>query len=149
MNHEVWLMFLGYNVDHWNNHLVDKALADWARLITWEEDPTHLARIFFKAMVVDSTEIPWFVFSSEGDDFEGNTWIAQCEIISFRMFGEQPADEEEAPQVPDDFNPHLFDFLGFGQPGQGPPQEPPQPQDAPNADGWGLWPEQGPQGDGP
>lgn len=52
MKHEVWLMFLGFNVDHWNNHLVDKALADWGWLVTWEEDPTHLAHILVKAHVV-------------------------------------------------------------------------------------------------
>lgn len=58
MNHEFWLMFLGLNVDHWNNHLVDKALSDWGRLITWEEDPANLARILVKARVVALDEIP-------------------------------------------------------------------------------------------
>lgn len=141
MNLEVWLMFLGLNVDHWNNHLIDKALADWGRLITWEEDPTHLARILVKARVVDLEEIPWFIFTSEGDDFEGDTWIAQCEIIQTRMLGEQAPDEDQPPNGPDDdVNPNVFDFFGYGQPGQG-PAPPPAPEDAPNADGWGLWPE--------
>lgn len=53
LNYEVWLMFLGLNVDHWNNHLIDKALADWGHLITWEEDLGHLARVLVKARVVD------------------------------------------------------------------------------------------------
>lgn len=74
MNHEVWLMLLGFNVDHWNNTLVDKALADWGRIISWEEDPTCLARILVKAQVVALEEIPWFIFSSEGNDFEGETF---------------------------------------------------------------------------
>lgn len=133
-------MFLGLNVHHWNNHLVDKALADWGRLVTWEEDPTHLARMLVKVRVVDLEEIPWFIFTSEGDDFEGDTWIAQCEIIQTRMLGEQTPDEDQPPNGPDDdVNPNLFDFFGFGQPGQG-PAPPAELDNAPNVDGWGLWP---------
>lgn len=40
------------------------------------------------------------------------------------MIRAQPADEDEPPNDPDDVNPHLFDFFGFGQLGNGPPQEP-------------------------
>lgn len=58
MNYEVWLMFLGFNVDHWNNRLVDKALSGWGSLVTWEEDPKCLARILVKAKVVALDEIP-------------------------------------------------------------------------------------------
>lgn len=113
MNYEVWLMFLGLNPDHWNNHLVDKALADWGRLITWEEDPTHLSRILVKARVASLQEIPWFIFTSEGDDFEGDTWIAQCEIIQTRMLGDQAPDEDDPPNGPEDVHPNLFDFLAM------------------------------------
>ncbi|KAF8765330.1 hypothetical protein HU200_008706 [Digitaria exilis] len=94
MNYEVWLMFLGLNVDHWNNHLVDKALYDWGRL-----------------------------------------------VLQTRILGEAPTDEDDPPEGPDDVNPNLFDFFGFGQPSQGPPQ-PPNVQDPPNAADWGLWPDQ-------
>lgn len=138
MNYEVWLMFLDLNVDHWNSQLVDKALADWGKLVTWEEDPTHLARILVKARVVELEEIPWFIFTSEGDDFEGDTWIAQCEIIQSRVLGEQAPDEDNPPDV--DVNPNLFDFFGYGQHGQG-PAPPAEPDNAPNAEGWGLWPQ--------
>lgn len=81
MNHEVWLMFLGFNVDHQNNRLVDKALSDWGSLVTWEEDHNCLSRMLVQANVVDLQEIPWFIFHSENDDFEGDTWVIQCEII--------------------------------------------------------------------
>lgn len=37
---------------------------------------------------------------------------------------------------------YLFDFFRFGQPGQGPPPDQLDgPHEAPNAAGWGLWPE--------
>lgn len=61
MNYEVWHIFLGYNVDHWNNHIVDKALSDWGDLVTWE-DPNHLARVMVKAKVVTLEEIPLFIY---------------------------------------------------------------------------------------
>lgn len=132
-------MFLGVNVDHWNNHLFDKAFSDWGRLIAWEEDPTYLARILVKAHVVSLQDIPWFVFMSEGDDFDGDTWIAQCEVIQSTMLGQQPPDEDEPPIDPDDVHPNQFDFFGFGQLGQAPPPSPPPPpqnqEDAPNAQG--------------
>lgn len=86
-------------------------------------------------------EIPWFILTSEGDDFEGDTWIAQCEIIQTRMLGEQAPDEDEPPNGPDDVNPNLFDFFGYGQQGQGPAPLANPEADAPNAEGWGLWPE--------
>lgn len=35
----------------------------------------------------------------------------------------------------------MFDFFGFGQPGQG-PLPPPDANDAPNVDDWGLWPQE-------
>lgn len=83
-------MLLGFNVDHWNNHMVDKALSDWGSLITWEEDPNNLARIMVKAIVADLTEIPWFIYCSESEKFEGDTWVTQCEIVQASMLGAAP-----------------------------------------------------------
>lgn len=113
LNHEVWLMLLGFNVDHWNNRLVDKALGDWGSLVTWEEDPNCLARIMVKAKVVELEDIPWFIYCSENDDFEGDTWVIQCEILQHQMLGAQPADEDIPPNDPNDLNPNLFDFFGL------------------------------------
>lgn len=109
MNDEIWLMFLSFNVYHWNDPLVDKALADWDRLVNREEDPSHLSRIIVKAKVFSLEEIPWFLFCFETDDFEGHTWIIQCEILQSRMLGALPAaDEDVTPEDTDNLNPHLF-----------------------------------------
>lgn len=143
MNYEVWLMFLGYNVDHWNNRLVDKALFDWGSLVTWEEDHKCLSRILVKAKVVALQEIPWFIYCSENDEFEGDTWTIQCEILDVRMLGAQPAEEDDPRTDPADVNPGFYDLFGFGQPGQGPPFGPHlNPHDGPVAAGWDLWPKQ-------
>lgn len=123
--------------------MVDKALSDWGSLITWEEDHNFVARILVKAKVVALQEIPWFIYCSENDDFEGDTWIVQCEVLQTRMLGALPVDEDDPPNDHDDINPNAFDFFGFGQPGNGPVfGPPPDPAVGPHADGWGLWPDQ-------
>lgn len=52
MTHEVWLMFLGMNVDLWNHTMVDKAISEFGKLIVWEEDFQNMARVFVKARVL-------------------------------------------------------------------------------------------------
>ena len=48
MNYEVWLMLLGYNVDFWEQRDVEKAIAEFGKLLVWE-DPNFLSRIIVKA----------------------------------------------------------------------------------------------------
>ena len=141
MNYEVWLMLLGHNVDYWSQAHVEKVLDDCGHVIAWEEDQNHLSRILVKARVVDLAEIPWFAVYSEGLDFNGESWSVQIEILSSKMLGAGPQEEDNPPDD-DNFNPNEFQFFGFGQPGQGPPNNPPvNPQVGPNVEGWGLWPE--------
>ncbi|CAN6177127.1 unnamed protein product [Urochloa humidicola] len=158
-NHEVWLMLLGLNNDFWSEKNVEKALADFGKLITWKADPNYLARILVKARVVDLEEIPWFIVCTDGDRFEGESWTAQCEVLQTRMLGGGPGDEDQPP-APDDLDPSLFHFFGFGQPGQGANNQ--VGDDHMNVEGgqqegmagnlqnnevqgWGNWPD-GPQG---
>jgi hypothetical protein len=65
------------------------------------------------------------------------------------MLGAQPQDEDFPPDDPDDVNPNAFDFFGFGQPGQGPPNPPDGHPDNfgvnlanQQAVGWAPWPQQ-------
>lgn len=112
---------------------MDKALSDWGSLVTSEEDPNNLARILVKAQVVSLEEILWFINCSENENFKGETWVAQCEILQVKMLGAEPADEDEPPNDRADVHPNMFDFVGFGQPGQGPLPPPPEDNNAPNA----------------
>nr|TKW20953.1 hypothetical protein SEVIR_4G194400v2 [Setaria viridis] len=113
MNCEAWVMLLGLNIDYWTKSDIEKAVAVFGRLLVWEEDPNNLARVIVKVRVVDLTEIPWFLVCSEGEDFEGNSWTVQCEILQYRLLGVGPEDEN---QPPDEVDPHMFDFFGYGQP---------------------------------
>jgi hypothetical protein len=97
-----------------------------------------------KARVVTLEEIPWFIVGTEGPDFHGDSWIIQVEIIQAKMLGGMGGDED-VPPGPDNINPEMFDFFGFGQPGPGPiqgfPDQEPADGDG-NVEGWGLWPQQ-------
>ena len=114
MNHDVWLMLLGFNIDYWEHKDVEKAIAEFGRLLIWEEDPNHLARIIIKARVVDLTEIPWFLVCSEGENFEGDSWTAQVEILKINQLSGGPLGEDDPPIGPDDVQPSMFEFFGFG-----------------------------------
>nr|TKW29201.1 hypothetical protein SEVIR_3G380600v2 [Setaria viridis] len=142
MNCEAWVMLLGLNIDYWTKSDIKKAVAVFGRLLVWE-DPNNLARVIVKVRVVDLTEIPWFLVCSEGEDFKGNSWTVQCEILQYRLLGVGPEDEN---QPPDEVDPHMFDFFGYGQPSNAGNHNMPgaMPVHAP-AQQWGLWPE-GPQG---
>lgn len=159
MNYEVWLMLLGFNIDYWEQEDVEKAVADFGTVLSWQEDSDHLARIIVKARVTNLTEIPWFIVCSEGANFEGDCWTAQCEILQTHMLGVGAQDEVDPPEQ-NDLQPNFFEFFGYGQPGNGPNGQlgfhdqqlhnNQNVQNAPNevhdndngnmADGWGLWP---------
>ena len=81
-------MFLGFNVDYWSQKHVEKALADYGKLVAWEEDPNNLARVLVKARVINLEEIPWFMVCFDGEGFEGESWSCQCEIIQTRILGQ-------------------------------------------------------------
>ncbi|KAG2538585.1 hypothetical protein PVAP13_9NG380500, partial [Panicum virgatum] len=120
MNYDVWLMLLGFNIDYWEHKNVEKAISEFGKLLIWEEDPANLARVIVKARVVDLTEIPWFLVCSEGENFERDSWTALCEILQVDMLGGGPPPEDDPPNGPDDIQPNLSEFFGFGQPGHGP-----------------------------
>jgi hypothetical protein len=141
-------MLLGTNIDFWSDVQMNKILGDHGHIIAWEEDPNHIARVLVKARVVNLEEIPWFIVSTEGSGFNGDSWTIQVEIIQARMLGGLGHDED-IPSGPDDLQPELFDFFGFGQQGPGPNphlqphQQLPEPAHEGQEGGWGLWP-QGP-----
>nr|TKW37045.1 hypothetical protein SEVIR_1G021900v2 [Setaria viridis] len=85
MNFEVWIMLMGYNIDYWTKADIEKTVSEFGRLLVWVEDPNNLARIVVKARVVDLFEVPWFLVCSEREDFEGDSWTIQFEILQYRM----------------------------------------------------------------
>jgi hypothetical protein len=55
--------------------------------------------------------------NSNEEDFQGNSWTCQCEILQGNLLGGLLADEDPAPGL-GDFPPNgPYDFFGFRQPG--------------------------------
>jgi hypothetical protein len=50
---ECWLMLMDFPVDLWSSEHVHNAIASFGKVITWENDPSHLARILVKARVTN------------------------------------------------------------------------------------------------
>lgn len=127
LNHEVWLMLVGFPLDFWTYSVIEKALGSFGKLIACEEDYNHMARIMIKARVVELEDIPWFVLVSEGDDFESESWTVQVEILQSKMIGAIPQDSP--PEDPEDINPQFFDFLLLRSARSG----------ATGSSSWGCW----------
>lgn len=66
MNCEAWIVLLGYNIDFWTQSNIEKTVAEFGKLLVWEEDPSNLARIVVKVRVVDLSKIPWFMLTLRG-----------------------------------------------------------------------------------
>nr|TKW38721.1 hypothetical protein SEVIR_1G134300v2 [Setaria viridis] len=124
---------------------IDQAIGYFARLISWEHDVKHKYHLILKASVVDLASVPEFIVSTDGDEFHGQSWTIQCEILQHTMIGVLLADEDPKPNDHplNDNNPPIHDFFGFGQPGQDPPnhwQEVEiQPPPNPIPDIWLVW----------
>ncbi|TVU22093.1 hypothetical protein EJB05_31773, partial [Eragrostis curvula] len=114
--HECWLMLLGFPLDYWDRENIEAAIASFGRLMIWERDERHLARIVIKVRVVTLESVPRFLVVSDGDNFFGESWTVQCEIIEETMIDDDLQAEDLVPEVNNQPDPHEFDFFGFGQP---------------------------------
>lgn len=114
------MMMLGLDIDLWTRPLVEKAVSSFGQLMIWEEDHYHLSRAIVKVRVSSLEDIPWFFVFTEGTGFEFDGWSVQCEVLQTTMLG-NAAQDEDFPPDDGDFDPNVFHFYGFGQPGQGPP----------------------------
>jgi hypothetical protein len=86
-NQESWLMLLGFPLDNWNNDSLQNVLASFGRMIMWENDQDHLARLMVRARVTDLREVPYFLVLTEVQGFQGESWIMQVEIVEQEMLG--------------------------------------------------------------
>lgn len=53
-----------------------------------------MSHVLVKARVFSFDFIPWFFLFTEGDGFETDSWIVQCEILQDEMLGGQAQDED-------------------------------------------------------
>lgn len=82
-------MLIGFPLDFWSQPNLEKVIGSFVKLMV-REDHNHLVRVLVKAKVVDLKDVPWFILLTEADDFEGESWTAQCEILQTHMLGAAP-----------------------------------------------------------
>lgn len=124
-------MLIGYPVNYRNVEDIADSIKPFGRLMFWQRDNV-LERIIIKATVTELTEVPHYIVISEGDDHEGISLTAQCEIIQQNLMGGPLQDEDFPPGGPgDDFIPPSL----HGNQVQAQVEEPfppPQPLEMPN-----------------
>ncbi|KQJ97025.1 hypothetical protein BRADI_3g28358v3 [Brachypodium distachyon] len=96
-NQEAWLMLLAFPFDIWTFEHVANAVADWGRMVHWDKTASTLARIIIKVRVADLSHIPFSIVITDGDDVHGESWIVLVFILSQKLLGGQPQDEDAPP----------------------------------------------------
>jgi hypothetical protein len=94
--------------------MIKFSLASFGRMLMWENDSDHLARLMVRVWVSDLQDVSYFLVLTEAEGFQGELWTVQVEIVEQEMLGALPTDEDliPVPQVQD--NPLPFDFFGLG-----------------------------------
>ena len=67
-------MLMGLPEDYWEQEFIEIMLGSCARVISWDNDPDHLARLIVMARVVDLESIPHFSVFADGIGYEGQSW---------------------------------------------------------------------------
>lgn len=60
---------------------MDNAIFTFGKVIFWKKDYSKIARLIFKARVLDLESVPQHIFLYDAEDFKGEYWTIQCEII--------------------------------------------------------------------
>lgn len=98
------MLLLGYLPDYREDDFVVNTIISFGRVISWVDDGRHLSRILVRERVIDYESILQFLVITNGEEFQGESWIVQCEVLQGQLFGGLPQDEDLALR-PNDFHP--------------------------------------------
>jgi hypothetical protein len=68
-------------LDYWNFANIQSAIASFGRHILWKNERDHLARILVHTRVTALEDVLHFIVITDGEDFHGQSWTVQCEIL--------------------------------------------------------------------
>jgi hypothetical protein len=68
-------------LDYWNNDHIQSALASFGRMLMWENDQDHLARLMVIACVSDLQDVPYFLVLTKAEGFQRESWTMQVQIV--------------------------------------------------------------------
>jgi hypothetical protein len=96
-NRECWLMLLAYPSDYWDDDHIRGAVKDFGALISWGKELSNYGALIVKVRVVDLHHIPHSCVISSGNEWSAESWSVPIFILSQRLLGALPADEELPP----------------------------------------------------
>jgi hypothetical protein len=104
------MMLVGVPFDHWNTEDLSAAFNKIGKLLIWEKDYTHRARIIAKVRVTELIDIPKSIRFTEGDQPESESWTFSVEVLQETLLGGGPPDEDPLPD--DGVDPHPIPSVG-------------------------------------
>jgi hypothetical protein len=131
---ECWIMLLAFPSDLWSDEHIRGVVKDFGALISWDKELSTYGALIAKVRVVDLHCIPHSCVLSSGNEWSAESWSIPIFILSQRLLGGLPADEELPPA--DGSTPHPMP----------PPPAPAQgfqgngPMHAPMNNAANLWP---------
>jgi hypothetical protein len=90
-------MLLAFPSDYWDDEHIRGAVKDFGALISWGKELSNYGALIVKVRVVDLHHIPHSCVISSGNEWSAESWSVPIFILSQRLLGALPADEELPP----------------------------------------------------
>jgi hypothetical protein len=90
-------MLLSFPADLWTDEHIRGAVKDFGALVTWDKELSSYVALLVKVRVVDLQYIPHSCVISNGNDRFVESWSVPIFILSQRLLGAVPADEDVPP----------------------------------------------------
>ncbi|KAM0863491.1 hypothetical protein ACQ4PT_044563 [Festuca glaucescens] len=110
-NQECWLLLVAYPLDLWNTEHIKRAVKDCGVFVAWDEEASSYGAIVVKVRVADLQHIPHSCVVTDGNSFQGESWAVPIFILSQKLLGNLPADEDDPPA--DGSTPHPMPVQPF------------------------------------
>ncbi|KAM0845998.1 hypothetical protein ACQ4PT_055965 [Festuca glaucescens] len=110
-NQECLLLLVAYPMDLWSTEHIKRAVKDFGVFVAWDEEASSYGAIVVKVRVPDLQHIPHSCVVTDGNSFQGESWAVPIFILSQKLLGNLPADEDDPPA--DGSTPHPMPVQPF------------------------------------
>ncbi|KAM0930556.1 hypothetical protein ACQ4PT_000874 [Festuca glaucescens] len=130
-NRECWIMLLSFPADLWDDEHIRGAVKEFGALISWDKEASSYAALIANVQVVSLESIPHSCVISHGNGMHAESWSVPVYILSQKLLGGGPADEDAPPA--DGSTPHPLPDAHFQ------PAVPDHPVPPSFAGDWPIW----------
>jgi hypothetical protein len=107
-------MLLAFPSDYWADEHIRGAIKDFGALISWDKEVSTYGALIAKVRVVDLHHIPHSCVISSGNEWAAESWSVPIFILSQKLLGALPDDEDQPPA--DGSTPHPMPNVAFQMP---------------------------------